>query len=99
MAENSGNSFANHMVSGASKMFLLLEPTSSLSMPTKSLIDAFWILEANRAIIYGDTTILSQISQWTLTRDSWPEPMNKILILMVDISAFAKRQVKLGDRI
>ncbi|CRL25259.1 Fungal transcriptional regulatory protein, N-terminal [Penicillium camemberti] len=63
MAENSGNSFANHMVFGASKMLLQLEPTNPLSSPTKSLIDAFWILETNRAILYGDNT--------TLLLDGW----------------------------
>ncbi|KAJ5327911.1 hypothetical protein N7452_008301 [Penicillium brevicompactum] len=82
LAENSGNSFANHMVFGASKMLLLLEPTSRLAVPTKSLIDAFCVLEANRAILYGNTTVLPRIWQCGLTRESWPDPMNKILILM-----------------
>lgn len=94
MAENSGNSFANHMVFGASKMLLQLEPTNPLSSPTKSLIDAFWILETNRAILYGDnTTLLLDGWQWSLTQESWPDPMNKILMLMIQTSAFAKRQV------
>lgn len=100
MAENSGNSFANHMVFGASKMLLLVEPTNPLSLPTKSLIDAFWILETNRAILYGDsTTLLPDKWQWSLTQESWPDPMNKILMLMIQTSAFAKRQVNFTNLI
>ncbi|OQD70787.1 hypothetical protein PENPOL_c001G08177 [Penicillium polonicum] len=100
MAENSGNSFANHMVFGASKMLLLLEPTNPLSLPTKSLIDAFWILETNRAILYGDnTTLLPDKWRWSLTQESWPDPMNKILMLMIQTSTFAKRQVNFTNLI
>ncbi|KAE8342423.1 hypothetical protein BDV24DRAFT_173738 [Aspergillus arachidicola] len=98
MAENSGTSFANHMVFGTSKMLLLLEHTDSLSLPTKSLIDAFWILETNRAILYGDDiTPLPDKWQWSLTRESWPDPMKKILMLMIQTSTFAKRQVDFTD--
>ncbi|KAJ5748989.1 uncharacterized protein N7511_010685 [Penicillium nucicola] len=54
MAEDSGNSFAKHMAFGTSKLLLLLETRKPLPLPTESLIDAFWILETNRAILYGD---------------------------------------------
>ncbi|KAF5860048.1 hypothetical protein ETB97_002074 [Aspergillus alliaceus] len=91
MAEKSGDSFANHMVLGTSKMLLLLEPTNPLSLPTESLIDAFWILETNRAILYGDNITLSPDKwQWISTRESWPDSMKKILILMIQSSTFAK---------
>jgi hypothetical protein len=94
MAEKSGNSFANHLVFGASKMLLLLEPTNPHSLPTKSLIDAFWILEANRAILYGDHITLSPDQwQWSSTREGWPDSMKEILMLMIHTSTFAKRQV------
>ncbi|GMF78352.1 unnamed protein product [Aspergillus oryzae] len=97
-AENSGNSFANHMVFGTSKTLLLLEHTDSLSLPTKNLIDAFWILETNRAILYGDDiTLFPDDWLWGLTRESWPEPMKKILMLMIQTSTFAKRQVNFTD--
>lgn len=100
MAENSGNAFANHMVFGASKILLLLEPTNPLSLPTKSLIDAFWILETNRAILYGDDTILLPDKwQWSLSQESWPDLMNKILMLMIQTSTFAKRQVDFNNLI
>ncbi|KGO75674.1 Protein of unknown function DUF3468 [Penicillium italicum] len=80
------------MVFGASKVLLLLEPTSLLSLPTKSLINAFWILETNRAILFGDNTVvLPDKWQWNLARESWPDPMNKILKLMIQTSTFAKR--------
>ncbi|KAB8250114.1 hypothetical protein BDV35DRAFT_377678 [Aspergillus flavus] len=98
IAENSGNSFANHMVFGTSKTLLLLEHTDSLSLPTKNLIDAFWILETNRAILYGDDiTLFPDDWLWGLTRESWPEPMKKILMLMIQTSTFAKRQVNFTD--
>ncbi|PYH84379.1 hypothetical protein BO82DRAFT_254046, partial [Aspergillus uvarum CBS 121591] len=59
MAESSGDSFATHVVFGTSRVLALLEPTTSpLSLPTKSLIDAFGILESHRAILYGDNATL-----------------------------------------
>ncbi|CAG7926615.1 unnamed protein product [Penicillium olsonii] len=58
LAENTGNSFVNHMVYGTSKMLFMLKPTIPFPLATKSLIDAFWILEINRAILYGDIAIL-----------------------------------------
>lgn len=92
MAENSGNSFANHIVFGTSKVLLLLEPTNSLSLPSKGLVDAFWILEANRAILYGnDISLIPDTWHWSLTQESWPDSMRNILILMSQTSAFAKR--------
>ena len=94
MAERSADSFAKHMAFGTSKMLLMLEPTDPLSLPTKSLIDAFWVLETNRAILYGDNILISPDKwQWNLTRESWPESMKEILMLMTQTSAFAKRQV------
>lgn len=82
------------MVFGMSKMLLLLDPTNPLSLPTKSLIDAFWILETNRAILYGDNITLDPDKyQLSSTRASWPDPMKKILMLMIQASTFAKRQV------
>lgn len=86
------------MVFGTSKTLLLLEHTDSLSLPTKNLIDAFWILETNRAILYGDDiTLFPDDWLWGLTRESWPEPMKKILMLMIQTSTFAKRQVNFTD--
>ncbi|KAL4783380.1 hypothetical protein BJX76DRAFT_348606 [Aspergillus varians] len=101
MAENSGNSFANHMVFGTSKMLLLLDPTNPLSLSTKSLIDAFWILETNRAILYGDDiTLLPDTWQWIWTRESWPDPMKKILMLMIQTSMVdAAKPYRLFDEI
>lgn len=94
MAEKSADSFAKHMAFGTSKMLLMLEPTDPLSLPTKSLIDAFWVLETNRAILYGDNILISLDKwQWSSTRESWSDPMKKILMLMAQTSAFAKRQV------
>ncbi|KAJ5136311.1 hypothetical protein N7448_004865, partial [Penicillium atrosanguineum] len=93
MAEKSADSFAKHMAFGTSKMLLMLKPTDPLSLPTRSLIDAFWVLENNRAILYGDNILVSPDKwQWSSTRESWPDSMKKILILMTQTSAFAKRQ-------
>lgn len=91
MAESSGNSFANHMVSGTSKVLVLLNPSHPLPLISKSLVDAFWILETNRAILFGDNIILPNELQWNLMRESWPDPMKKIIMLMMQTSTFAKR--------
>ncbi|CAG8342242.1 unnamed protein product [Penicillium salamii] len=91
MAENSGNSFANHMVSGTSKVLVLLKPSHPLPLISKSLVGAFWILETNRAILFGDNTILPNELQWNGMRESWPDPMKKIIMLMMQTSTFAKR--------
>jgi hypothetical protein len=82
------------MVFGMSKMLPLLDPTNPLSLPTKSLIDAFWILETNRAILYGDNIALDPDKyQLSSARASWPDPMKQILMLMIQASTFAKRLV------
>lgn len=80
------------MTYGASQMLLLLKPTYSLSFPTKSLIDAFWVLETNRAILYGDETVLSSnICPLDSSGDNWPGYMAEIVALMVEASSFARR--------
>jgi hypothetical protein len=90
------------MVFGTSQMLLLLDPTTPLSLPTKSLIDAFWILESNRAILYGDNITLDPDKyQLISTRESWPDTLKKVLMLMTEASSFAKRQVNfamIGER-
>ena len=93
LAENTGNSFVNHMVYGTSKMLFMLKPTIPFPLATKSLIDAFWILEINRAILYGDIAILPDNPQLNMMRESWPDPMNRIIMLMIQTSTYAKRQV------
>lgn len=88
------------MVFGTSKMLFLLEPTNPLLLSTKCLIDAFWILEANRAILYGDDITLSPEKwQWISMRESWPDSVKEILLLMIQTSTFAKRQVNLTNLI
>ncbi|KAJ5975090.1 hypothetical protein N7481_008797 [Penicillium waksmanii] len=92
IAENSGDSFATHMTYGLSRMILLLQPADPLSIPTKSLIDVFWLLEANRLIIYGDDTLISPLEcPWRSYRDNWPIAMKNIITLMIQAATFAQR--------
>lgn len=80
------------MTYGLSKMMLLLQPADLLSKPTKTLIDVFWLLEANRLIIYGDDTLISPAEcQWHSSWDNWPIAMKAIITLMITAATFARR--------
>jgi hypothetical protein len=80
------------MTYGLSRMMLLLQPADPLSKPTKTLIDVFWLLEANRLIIYGDDTLISPAeSPWHSSQDNWPTEMKAIITLMIKAATFARR--------
>ncbi|RAL17420.1 uncharacterized protein BO97DRAFT_6248 [Aspergillus homomorphus CBS 101889] len=73
-------------------VLLLLEPKRLLSLSTRSLVDAYWILETNRAILFGDS-ITPDPDKYMLssTRENWPNSTKKILMLMIQTSNFANR--------
>jgi hypothetical protein len=59
-SEPSGESFAKHMSHGTSTLLALAGPTRLSTSLRQMLFDAFRTLEANRAILFGDDTFLSQ---------------------------------------
>ncbi|KAH6971083.1 hypothetical protein BKA56DRAFT_558426 [Ilyonectria sp. MPI-CAGE-AT-0026] len=94
MTEASGEQWAKHMLYGTSMIFQLGGPKKRLSAVGEKLFSAFRVLEAHRAIIYGDHTFLSQDS-WIKYQASLatkpPEPNESILEIMIRISSFAQR--------
>jgi hypothetical protein len=85
------------MVFGTSAILQMLGPTHEFSSAQQKLFGAFRVLEAHRAIIYGETTFLSQ-PMWSeyqqsvaVEKDSYSDPMETILALMVQVSSFSKR--------
>lgn len=96
MAEPTGDGWAKHMFYGTSKVLQLAGPDANLSTLQKRLFNAFRVLEANRAILYGDGTFLSK-GRWSLNKrirtkqDKIPDPMTEITELMIQTSRFSKQ--------
>lgn len=96
MAEPSGDGFAKHMLYGTSKVLQLAGPDAHPSTLQKRLLNAFRVLEANRAILYGDGTFLSE-DEWSLNnrartkQATVPDPMADIIELMIQTSRFSKQ--------
>jgi hypothetical protein len=96
MAEPSGDGFAKHMLYGTSKVLQLAGPDAHQSMLQKRLLNAFRVLEANRAILYGDDTFLSE-SKWSFNNRvrtkqvAAADPMADIVELMIQTSRFSKQ--------
>lgn len=96
MTETLGERWAQHMRSGSSRILQLAGPTESLSPLRRPFFDAFRIMEASRAILYGDGTFLSQ-DEW-LYYDSNPttgkqgktDALHSILTLVIQTSSFSK---------
>ncbi|KAL7947116.1 fungal-specific transcription factor domain-containing protein [Trichoderma barbatum] len=94
MSESSGEGWAKHMFYGTSKVLQLAGPNARASPLRQRLLNAFRVLEANRAILYGDATFLSE-SKWKLQNNSKvkqaeaPDFMASITELMIQTSAFS----------
>ncbi|KAH8903621.1 hypothetical protein BR93DRAFT_884966 [Coniochaeta sp. PMI_546] len=95
ISESSGDSWAQHMCYGTSKILQMAGPTKSSSSLRRTLFDAFRVLEATRAIMYGDETFLSQ-DTWLsyhpssgLKQSGAPDLMETIYTLMIQASSFA----------
>ncbi|KAH8697086.1 fungal-specific transcription factor domain-containing protein [Talaromyces proteolyticus] len=97
ISNSSGDGWAKHMLYGAGRLLQLAGP----NRPVSSLRWRFWELfrglEALRAILYGEHTMLSQNIWVTFQQDlsasksgSW-DPMESILALMIHTSEFSKR--------
>lgn len=93
MTEVSGDGWAKHMLYGTSRIF---QSRGTISLPRlldKQLFGAFRLLEANRAILYGEDTFLSQ-ETWLSRQKSLAvnptSPMETVFDLVVEISSFGK---------
>ena len=97
MTQTSGDEWAKHMVYGTSKMLQCMKNTTRTLSLRQKLFDAFRVLEINRAIIYGEATMLSQ-GRWPVTgdnatsgKDGHCDPMGMALMIMMRTSAFSQR--------
>ncbi|OBS26131.1 hypothetical protein FPOA_00074 [Fusarium poae] len=94
MTQVSGDPWANHMLYGTSKIL----QSSGITKPNDKLGEQFFAafnwLEANRAILYGEDTILSQ-REWQRCYKTLPSASNSqadtIFEIFVEISSFSKR--------
>ncbi|KKP01658.1 hypothetical protein THAR02_06247 [Trichoderma harzianum] len=96
MSESSGEGWAKHMFYGTSKVLQLAGPDAYASSLQQKLLNAFRVLEANRTMMFGDTTFLSE-SKWRVYNSinheaaAIPDCMASITELMIHTSAFSKR--------
>ncbi|KAJ5667865.1 uncharacterized protein N7477_006435 [Penicillium maclennaniae] len=85
-------------------MLQLTGPSSCISSPRKIFYDLFRVLEASRALLYNEETILSQECwlrfQKTLSseKSQW-DPMEEIITLMIHTSCFSLRANDLVEKI
>jgi hypothetical protein len=97
MVDPSGEGWAKHMVSGASKLLQLAGPENGMAVSRRVFFQVFRVLETTRAIIYGHHTILAtrgwiglQQGNSSQTSSSWKR-MDEILSLMIRVSTFSAR--------
>lgn len=96
LSDESGEGWVKHMLYGTSKMLQLAGPTDCMSSARRTFYDLFRVLEASRALLYNEETILSQ-ECWLGLQNSlsssatrW-DPMEEIITLMIKTSAFSLR--------
>ncbi|KAH7178224.1 hypothetical protein DER46DRAFT_621907 [Fusarium sp. MPI-SDFR-AT-0072] len=90
MIEVSGGQWAKHMLYGTSRIFELSGAHSRSGYLGYQSFETFRLLEGNRAILYGEDTVLSDypcMGQHDMAASS---PLDEILSLMVKISSFSK---------
>jgi hypothetical protein len=96
LSDDSGEGWVKHMLYGTSKMLQLAGPSDCMSPIRRMFYDMFRVLEASRALLYNEETILSQEGwlqlQKTLSSNAtrW-KPMEEIVTLMIQTSAFSLR--------
>lgn len=93
MIEVSGGQWAKHMLYGTSKILDLSGTDSRSDYLRCQSFETFRLLEANRAILYGEDTVLSDYTckgQHDLITSN---PLDEILNFMIKISSFSKRLV------
>ncbi|KAL5334409.1 hypothetical protein BJX70DRAFT_378400, partial [Aspergillus crustosus] len=96
LSDHSGEGWIKHMLYGTTKLLQLAGPTMAMSPLRRGFFDLYRVLEASRALIYCEETILSQgcwvdhQTKLSSSHGSW-EPMEAILTLMIQTSAFSLR--------
>ncbi|KAJ5817129.1 hypothetical protein N7447_009362 [Penicillium robsamsonii] len=104
LSDDSGEGWVKHMLYGTSKMLQLAGPSDCMSSARRIFYDLFRILEASRALLFDEETILSQECwlqlQRTLSSDAtrW-EPLDEIITLMIQASDFSQRSGAIIDTI
>ncbi|KAL3470870.1 hypothetical protein BJX99DRAFT_267174, partial [Aspergillus californicus] len=97
LSDKSGDGWIKHMLYGTSKMLQLAGPSMVKSRLRRGFLDLFRVLEASRSLLYHEETILSQECWIELqknlcsTKDIPWQPMDGILNLMIETSAFNLR--------
>ncbi|KAF5626191.1 monocarboxylate transporter 2 [Fusarium sp. NRRL 52700] len=90
MVEVSGGQWAKHMLYGTSKIFELSETDSRSDYLGSQSFETFKQLEGNRAILYGEDTVLSDYSYPNQHEMVATNPLDEILNLVIKISSFSK---------
>ncbi|OQD69739.1 hypothetical protein PENPOL_c002G04523 [Penicillium polonicum] len=96
LSDESGEGWVKHMLYGTSKMLQLAGPTDCMSSARRIFYDLFRVLEASRALIYNEETILSQECWLGLQKSlsssaiRW-DAIEEIITLMIETSAFSLR--------
>ncbi|KAL2813956.1 fungal-specific transcription factor domain-containing protein [Aspergillus cavernicola] len=106
LSDDSGEGWVKHMLYGTSKMLQLAGPSNCMSSLRRAFYDLFRVLEASRALLYNEETILSKECWLRLHKKSlcsrittqW-EPMEEILTLMIQTSAFSFRARAIVEKI
>ncbi|KGO71458.1 Protein of unknown function DUF3468 [Penicillium italicum] len=96
LSDASGEGWVKHMLYGTSKMLQLAGPSDCMSSARRKFYDLFRVLEASRALLYNEDTILSQDCWLDLQKSlssiaaRW-DPMEEIINLMIETSTFSLR--------
>jgi hypothetical protein len=93
MIEVSGGQWAKHMLYGTSRILELSGINSHSDYLGSQSFEMFRLLEVNRAILYGEDTVLSDYLCMDQHDTTSSRPLDEILNLMANISSFSKRLV------
>ncbi|KFY46873.1 hypothetical protein V494_00283 [Pseudogymnoascus sp. VKM F-4513 (FW-928)] len=93
LSDPSGDGWVKHMLHGTSMILRLSRSDKCMSPLRRTFYGIFRMLEASRALLYGEATILSEESWATFHKELVPvnqiwDPIEEILALMIRCSAF-----------
>lgn len=98
LSDPSGEGWVKHMLHGTSMILRLSRQDKNMSSLRRTFYGIFRMLEASRALLYGEATILSEDS-WVnfhkelVSGDEIWDPIEEILALMIRCSTFNLRCV------
>ncbi|RDL31807.1 uncharacterized protein BP5553_09209 [Venustampulla echinocandica] len=96
LSDSSGDGWVKHMLYGTSMLLQLSSPDKNMSSLRRTFYGIFRMLEASRALLYGEATILADSTWENFHRElvsddeSW-DPIEGILALMIHCSTFSLR--------